>query len=256
MKEKLYTIGEVAHLMNVTVRTLQYYDRQDLLKPTTLSDGRRRLYSAKDIVKLHQILSFKYLGFSLKEIKNKLFSLNDVQEVIQTLEYQKKVLKQQVVELNHAIEAIEGLHEEICTTKEVDFKKYAEIIEILKIGNHGYWAWKQFDDSLKDHIYQRFGKDPVSGCRIFETYQSLLEEAYQLKQQQEKPTGEKFQLIVSKWWEMILEFTGGNLELVEQLEAFNQTKEQWDQEVAKKQREIDESLNTALEYYLKKEQKK
>ena len=68
MNEDYLTIGELAQKMDVTVRTLQYYDREGLLKPAAISKGGRRLYSTKDIVKLHQILSFKYLGFSLVEI--------------------------------------------------------------------------------------------------------------------------------------------------------------------------------------------
>lgn len=63
------TIGEVAKKMNVTVRTLQYYDREGLLSPSAISEGGRRLYTDKDIVTLHQILSLKHLGFTLNDIK-------------------------------------------------------------------------------------------------------------------------------------------------------------------------------------------
>lgn len=62
-----FTVGELAKEMDVTVRTLQYYDKEGLLKPSTKSGGGRRLYSKKDMVKLHQILSLKYLSFSLAE---------------------------------------------------------------------------------------------------------------------------------------------------------------------------------------------
>ena len=51
------TVGEVAKKMDVTVRTLQHYDREGLLSPSAISEGGRRLYTDKDIVKLHQILS-------------------------------------------------------------------------------------------------------------------------------------------------------------------------------------------------------
>ncbi|MEG0368267.1 MAG: MerR family transcriptional regulator, partial [Coprobacillus sp.] len=77
MKDKNFlTIGEVAKKMNTTVRTLQYYDQEGILKPSQLSDGGRRLYTSKDIVQLHQILTLKYLGFSLEDIKNKIYKLD------------------------------------------------------------------------------------------------------------------------------------------------------------------------------------
>ena len=70
--ENFMTVGELAKKMGTTVRTLQYYDKEGLLSPTTESEGGRRLYTHKDMIKLHQILSLKSLGFSLDDIKNKL----------------------------------------------------------------------------------------------------------------------------------------------------------------------------------------
>ena len=68
------TTGELAKRMGVTVRTLQHYDREGLLAPSCISEGGRRLYMNKDVVKLHQILSLKHLGFSLSDIKSRLIS--------------------------------------------------------------------------------------------------------------------------------------------------------------------------------------
>ena len=79
------TIGEVAKKMNVTVRTLQYYDREGLFSPSSESEGGRRLYTDRDLIKLHQILSLKSLGFSLEEIKNRLPSLDTPAEIAAAL---------------------------------------------------------------------------------------------------------------------------------------------------------------------------
>ena len=56
------TVGEVAKKMNVSVRTLQYYDKEGLLVPSAESEGGRRLYTDQDMIQLHQILSLKHLG--------------------------------------------------------------------------------------------------------------------------------------------------------------------------------------------------
>ena len=55
--EGFMTVGELAKKMNVTVRTLQYYDKEGVLSPSAESEGGRRLYTDKDLVLLHQILS-------------------------------------------------------------------------------------------------------------------------------------------------------------------------------------------------------
>ena len=79
--EEYMTVGEVAEKTGTTVRTLQFYDRKGLLCPSAQSKGGRRLYTYKDMVRLHQILSLKSLGFSLNEIKNHLSSLDTPDEV-------------------------------------------------------------------------------------------------------------------------------------------------------------------------------
>ena len=48
------TVGEVAKKMDITVRTLQHYDREGVFSPSMISEGGRRLYTDKDIVKLYR----------------------------------------------------------------------------------------------------------------------------------------------------------------------------------------------------------
>lgn len=76
-----------------------------------------------------------------------------------------------------------------------------------------------------------------------------MEEALLLKRNQEPPEGEKGQCLARKWWDMILEFTGGDMTLVPKLEVFNENKEGWDSLLAEKQKEVDVYLNAALENY-------
>ena len=51
--EGFMTVGELAKKMGVTIRTLQYYDKEGLLSPSAESEGGRRLYTDKDLVLLH-----------------------------------------------------------------------------------------------------------------------------------------------------------------------------------------------------------
>ena len=68
-KSNLYTSGQFAKMAHVTVRTIRYYDKQNILKPTYITDSGARYYSQQDFVRLQQILLLKYLGFSLDDIK-------------------------------------------------------------------------------------------------------------------------------------------------------------------------------------------
>ena len=87
------TVGEIAKKMGTTVRTLQYYDKRGLLSPSAVSEGGRRLYTYKDMVRLHEIMSLKSLGFSLDDIKENLSSLETPEEAAETLARQEEKLK-------------------------------------------------------------------------------------------------------------------------------------------------------------------
>jgi MerR family transcriptional regulator, thiopeptide resistance regulator len=63
-----YTVGQVAEIAGVTVRTLHHYDEVGLLSPDGRTPAGYRQYSAEDVERLHQILMYRELGFALEEI--------------------------------------------------------------------------------------------------------------------------------------------------------------------------------------------
>ena len=62
------TIGQVAALAGVTVRTLHHYDEIGLLRPSGRSNGGYRVYADADLERLHRVLSYRELGFSLDRV--------------------------------------------------------------------------------------------------------------------------------------------------------------------------------------------
>ena len=63
------TVHEVSKLAGVSIRTLQYYDKIGLLHPAKYTESGYRLYDDTALEKLQQILLFRELEFSLKDIK-------------------------------------------------------------------------------------------------------------------------------------------------------------------------------------------
>ena len=63
------TVSDVSKLTGVSIRTLQYYDTIGLLKPSEYTESGYRLYDDSALERLQQILLFRELEFSLKEIK-------------------------------------------------------------------------------------------------------------------------------------------------------------------------------------------
>lgn len=62
-KDDLYSSGEFAKMAHVSVRTIRYYDKQNILKPTYITDYGARFYSHEDLVRLQQILCSNTLVF-------------------------------------------------------------------------------------------------------------------------------------------------------------------------------------------------
>lgn len=253
INKELLTVGELAKEMDVTVRTLQYYDKQGLLKPSAKSDGGRRLYTKKDMVKLHQILSLKSLGFSLNEINLNLFSLDNPTDVAKTLENQSELIKNHIEKLKLALETTVALHDEVLRIKTVDFSKYADIISMLKQQNENYWVIKHFDEKLSSHIQNQFKDNQENGLKLFNTYSTILDKAVSFKEQDESPISDKSIALAKEWWDMINDFTGGDMSLLPELMKFNENKGDWNNEMASKQEFIDEFIEQALQAYFKKQ---
>jgi len=74
MTKQTFSIGELAKTLDITPRSIRFYEEQGLLNPDR--QGQNRIYLKKDKVRLKLILRGKRLGFSLAETKT-LFDLYD-----------------------------------------------------------------------------------------------------------------------------------------------------------------------------------
>ena len=92
-KDGYYSSGEFAKMADVTLRTIRYYDRQNLLKPSYVNEHGARFYTDSDFVKLQQILLFKFLGFSLSEIRDMTLNHPDRHVLLDSLDIQLKLVK-------------------------------------------------------------------------------------------------------------------------------------------------------------------
>ena len=237
------TVGEVAKKMGVTVRTLQYYDREGLFSPSAESEGGRRLYTDKDVVKLHQILSVKHRGFSLSDIKNRLIPLDTPNEVAEVLAEQAAALRDRIEALTESLREIQALRSEVLQMQAVDFKKYADIIVNVQMKNNFYWLIKHFDEQTLDHIRSRFDRD--SGLAFMDAFTRLQDEALRLLKAGKPPEGRQGQALAKAFWAMVTEFTGGDTSLLPKLMEIGQFKgadNAWQQKQALVNRYIEPAL--------------
>jgi DNA-binding transcriptional MerR regulator len=63
-----WTVGDLARLAGVTVRTLHHYDRIGLVRPSERTSAGYRSYDVGDLDRLQQVLVYRELGFPLEEV--------------------------------------------------------------------------------------------------------------------------------------------------------------------------------------------
>ena len=101
-----HTVGEVAALASVSVRTLHHYDELGLLTPSVRTDSGYRLYSDADLATLQQVLFFKELGFGLADIGR---IMHDPQfNRLAALRMQRRMLMDKSTQLALMAEAVEA----------------------------------------------------------------------------------------------------------------------------------------------------
>ena len=244
--EGFMTVGELAKKMGVTIRTLQYYDKEGLLSPSAESEGGRRLYTDKDIVLLHQILSLKSLGFSLKDIKSRLISLKTPDDVAEALTEQADVLRKNMEQLKDSLVAIEQLKAEVLQIQTVNFKKYADIIVNLQMKNDSYSLIKRFDDDTLDQIRSRF--DKKSGQDFMDRLNRLSDQIVELQKENVPVESEQSQQVVQEYWSLIMKFTNGDMSMLPKLMEVGNigiATNAWEE----KQKTVNDYLEPALQVY-------
>ncbi len=73
---KMYTIGDLARELDVSTRTIRYYEERGLLNPQRTTNTQQRLYTSGDRVRLKLLLRARGLGFRLEDIRE-LFEIYD-----------------------------------------------------------------------------------------------------------------------------------------------------------------------------------
>ncbi|NRD72920.1 MerR family transcriptional regulator [Shewanella sp. VB17] len=105
LDNKIYSVSKLSAITGVTIRTLHYYDKVNLLKPHRRIDNHYREYTQKHLALLKQIIIYRELDFSLTQIKDLIYS-NEF-SFVQALSDQKKLLLKRQEETQLIINSIE-----------------------------------------------------------------------------------------------------------------------------------------------------
>jgi DNA-binding transcriptional MerR regulator len=153
VKEELeLTVGEVASLVGVSVRTLHHWDAIGLVRPHGRTSGGHRAYSAADTGRIHRALVYRELGFALSQISSLLD--DPAVDEVQQLRRQRGLLEERIGRLRRMTDAVDRILEARAAGATLTARQQAEIFgrgwrEEWSGEAHGRWGdseeWAQFE---------------------------------------------------------------------------------------------------------------
>ncbi|MFE4570861.1 MerR family transcriptional regulator [Paenibacillus chitinolyticus] len=209
MKKPLLAVKDIVQITGITSRTLHYYDRIDLFKPTHLTEKGYRLYDRSSLEKLQTILFLKELDFSLKEIADILKLTRQEQKQLlkkqsQTLLLKKQRLETIMVALEEYVSGKDISHLEIFNSSSVVPLKEQYANEARFIYGETE-AYKVFNETL----------DKLSPDEKEERFQSMEEVFKQIAScVDQHPSSDEVQRLIEEWKKNLMQFMPCDTELL------------------------------------------
>jgi len=210
--ESLYRPNEFAELAGVTVRTLHHYDRIGLLKPSGYTRAGHRLYRKSDLVRLQQVVTLKFIGLSLKQIKD-ILDRNSF-DLATALLQQREIIVEKRRHLEQAIKAIEKAQQVIGSSKDPDWEAFRKIIEAINMQNNMDWTDKYYSEEARQKLAER--REAISPDGVEQGQRgwvTLIGEVEKAVAEGIEPTSERAQALAARWTDLIAAFTGGDSEI-------------------------------------------
>lgn len=161
MQNGYYTSGEFAKKANVTIRTIRFYDKQGILKPSRVGENGYRLYSDEDFGRLQRILSLRYLGFSLDEIMAMPMG-DDAEDVTRSLAMQKDLIRKRIRHLESMNQALEDTERMVDESKRVDWSRILHLIHLTSMEHAVVEQYKNaVNIDVRIALHRRFSHNPA-----------------------------------------------------------------------------------------------
>jgi DNA-binding transcriptional MerR regulator len=146
-------IQEFAQRTGVTVRTLHHYDRLGLLRPGARTASGYRLYGERELIRLQQIATLKFIGCSLNEIKAILSG--PASDLGETLKLQHEALGRKRRTLDRALRAVDRAQKLFAQSGRTDWDALKHIIEVIQMEQDKSWMLQYFTSGQQAALIAR-----------------------------------------------------------------------------------------------------
>ena len=228
----MYRVSEFAEKAGVTVRTLHHYDRLGLLSPAHRTEGGYRLYGERDFARLQQIVTLKFIGLPLKQIKA-LLDGGDL-DLKSTLRLQRRLLLEKRAQVDAAIQAIQEAENSLHSGAAPSLAALKKIIEVMERQNSMEWTKKYYSEEAQAKIAER-GRmfTPEMLSRVEQDWKALLGEVEAAIAGNLDPASPQARSLAERWTELLRGFTGGDAGVQQGLNKLYADQANWPQNFTK-----------------------
>lgn len=160
-EKKYYTTGAFAKRARVTIRTIRYYDKRGILKPSYRGENGYRMYTDEDFARLQKILALKYLGFSLEEIIALTISEDKV-DISQSLQMQKELVSKRIRHLEMMEKALGETAEVLKESKKTDWNQILNLIHMTSMEHAMIDHYKNTVNlDVRIELHSRYSQNPT-----------------------------------------------------------------------------------------------
>jgi DNA-binding transcriptional MerR regulator len=215
--EQRYRVTEFARLTKVTVRTLHYYDQIGLLKPSGRTAARYRFYTDKDLFRLQQIVTLKFLGLSLDQIGRALARPRSV--VLRSMRLQAEAVEKEIERLTRAAQALRETSRLAEAGGPLDWKKLIKIMEDIQMTEDAKNRWASHFTADEKKEFEEIGKKytPEMMAAYQNKWTALIEEVK--AHLGDDPAGAAAQDLARRWKVLLEEGYGGHAGLQKKIGA-------------------------------------
>ena len=201
-------VGELAKRAGLTVRTLHHYDSIGLLSPSARTDAGYRLYERTDIARLHQVQALRRFGMALSDIGT--FLAGPGAGLPAIVDQQIAALDQQIAQAGLLRGQLAQLQRQLAAGDEPDLADWLTTLELMTMYD------KYFTKEQRERL--PFFAEPNE--RTAE-WQQIVARFHALMADNTPASAPLAQELACRWMTMLIRDTGGDAELVVQLNAMN-----------------------------------
>ncbi|MCR8641764.1 MerR family transcriptional regulator [Paenibacillus sp. N1-5-1-14] len=247
--KKYYSIGEFAKQTGTPIRTLHYYDEIGLLQPVKNPSSGHRLYTDEDALTLQQIVTFKFLGYSLNEISGMLSSSSFDVSLLESLQIQQKALEDKEEHIRNTLKSINRTILLLEEEKEIDSAILMSLIKTMQMEREErQWFEEHTSERLAEVLFDQYSEEQLA-----QSDKDYVRHIAKVKEVAGMPVESAIvQQFIAKWLQAVNDHLVSTMKLMDeelQQQIENLEPEEYQLPPSPFTPEEEEWLDAAMEYY-------